>query len=129
MNRSGLLPLEKFAEPDLRPAAYPLRLTMHPMTSRSPKQETCGHTPQIGRYAACTPDHGAEARSRRSTNGIFQHLPFANGSSHELRYFLMPATDLEYGSRDDIAEPDSDVDRNGAMTVALERPPKKPQAG
>ena len=29
----------------------------------------------------------------RSVAGIFQHLSFANGSSHELRYFLMPATD------------------------------------
>lgn len=129
MNRSDLLPLKKFAEPDLRPATHQLSLAMHPMTSRFPKQQTCGLTSQIGRYAACASDHGAEAWNSRSTNDILQHLLIANGSSDELCCFLILTTDLEYGSRDDITEPDSDADWNGTMTFALERPPKKRQAG
>ena len=73
--------------------------------------------------------NGVEAWNRRSTNDIFRHLSFANGSCEERCFFLILTTVLEYGSREEIAEPDSGADWKGAMTVALERPPKKRREG
>lgn len=129
MDRSDLLPLNKFADPDLRPATHRLSLAMHRTMSRFAKHETRGLTSQIGRCAVTAPGHGAEGWSRRSTNYILRHRSIANGSSEELRCILILTGDLEYCSQDDIAEADSDVDRIGAMTAAWERPPKKHQAG
>ena len=62
-------------------------------------------------------------------NEILRHIPLANGFSDELRCFLILTADLEFGSRDDITEPDSDVDRSSAMIVVLNRLPKKRQEG
>ena len=129
MNRSDLSPLKKFTESDSRPSTHRLSLAMHRTKSEFPKQEPCGLMSQIERYAASAPSNGAEGWNRCPMNEILRHIPLANGSSDELRCFLILTTDLEFGSRDDITEPDSDVDRNSAMIVVLNRPPKKRQEG
>lgn len=129
MKRSDLPPLKKFTESDSRPATHRLSLAMHRTKSEFPKQEPCGLMSQIERYAASAPGNGAEGWNRSPTNEILRHIPLANGSSDELRCFLILTADLECGSRDDITKPDSDVDRNGAMVVVLNRPPMKRQEG
>ena len=129
MNRSDLSPLKKFTESDSRPSTHSLSLAMHRTKSEFPKQEPCGLMSRIERYGASAPSNGAEGWNRRPMNEILRHIPLTNGSSYELRCFLILTTDLEFGSRDDITEPDSDVDRNSAMIVVLNRPPKKRQEG
>lgn len=129
MNRSDLLTLKKFAAPGFLQATHRFSFAMHRTKSRFSKQQICRFLSQLERFAAYASGSGVEAWNRRSTNDILRHLSFANGSSDELWFFLVLTTVLEYGSRREIAEPDSDVDRSSAMIVVLNRLPKKRQEG
>ena len=125
MNRSGVLSLKNFVDMDLWQVAHQLSLTIYGMTTRFPKHETYGLVSQMRRCAVSVPSNIAEGWGRRSTKDFLRHLSIANGSLEELRYFLILARDLDYCSRDDVAEPMADVDRIGAMIAALERSLRK----
>lgn len=119
------MPLKAFTDMDLWQVAHRLSLTIYRMTNQFPKHEIYGLTSQMRRCAVSIPANIAEGWGRRSTKDFLRHLAIANGSIEELRYFLILAKDLKYCSQDDVAEPNSDVDRIGAMIAALERSLRK----
>ena len=119
------MPLKAFTDMDVWQVAHQLNLTVYRLTNPFPKHEIYGLTSQMRRCAVSVPANIAEGWGRRSTKDFLRHLSIANGSLEELRYFLMLAKDLEYCSQADIDEPNSDINRIGAMIAALERSLRK----
>lgn len=77
--------------------AHRLVIDVYRYTSKLPSRETYGLASQMRRAAISIPANIAEGFRRRGKNDKARFLNIAEGSLEESRYYLILATDLNYG--------------------------------
>ena len=84
-----------------------------------PKSETYGLIGQIQRAAVSIPANIAEGHGREHLGDYLRHLSVANGSLMELETHFLIAVDLEYLTRDQVAQAMSMTSEVGRMLTGL----------
>lgn len=78
--------------------AHEFVLCVYKLTSNFPKSELFGLVEQMRRAAVSIPANIAEGFTRRSKVEKARFMNIAEGSLEECRYYLILASDLDYGS-------------------------------
>ena len=86
-----------------------------------PKSETYGLIGQIQRAAVSIPANIAEGHGREHLGDYIRHLSVANGSLMELETHFLISVELEYLTRDQIAQAMSMTAEVGRMLTGLTR--------
>jgi four helix bundle protein len=84
-----------------------------------PKSETYGLIGQIQRAAVSIPANIAEGHGREHLGDYLRHLSVANGSLMELETHFLISVELEYLTRDQIAQAMSMTAEVGRMLTGL----------
>jgi four helix bundle protein len=123
-------PAKRFEELKVWQKAHALVLGVYRYSAVFPKSELYGLASQIRRAAVSVPANIAEGFKRRGRPDKVRFLNIAQGSLEEVRYFLILATDLEYGLCDHLKRQLGEVSRMlDAFTRTIESsitPPRKP---
>ena len=77
--------------------AHQFVLTVYPFTAKFPTTEVYGLVSQLRRAAVSVPANIAEGFKKKSKLDKARFLNIAQGSLEECRYYLILASDLEYG--------------------------------
>ena len=91
--------------------AHEFVLGIYALTTGFPKQETYGLSLQMRRAAVSIPANIAEGFRRRGKADKARLMNIAEGSVEECRYYLILASDLDYGDITDLAITLEEVDR------------------
>ena len=78
--------------------AHHFVLSVYRLSADFPKTETYGLTSQIRRAAVSVPANIAEGFKKRTLADKARFLNISQGSLEECRYYLILATDLDYGN-------------------------------
>ena len=82
--------------------AHELVLKVYGFTSRFPPTETYGLKSQLRRSTVSVPANIAEGFKKRGKGDKIRYLNIAQGSLEESRYYLILASDLQYGEPDSL---------------------------
>ncbi len=91
--------------------AHRLVIDVYRYTSKLPSRETYGLASQMRRAAISIPANIAEGFRRRGKNDKARFLNIAEGSLEESRYYLILATDLNYGKTASLMDLREEVSR------------------
>lgn len=94
--------LKSFKELEVWQKAHRLVLEIYRVTSSFPKEERFGIVSQLRRAAYSIPANIAEGFGPRSTKELLQCLAIANGSSEEVRHFILLSSDLNFLAKGDV---------------------------
>jgi four helix bundle protein len=86
-----------------------------------PKSETYGLIGQIQRAAVSVPANIAEGHGREHQGDYLRHLSVANGSLMELETHFLISVELEYVTRDQVAQVMGMASEVGRMLTGLTR--------
>ena len=86
-----------------------------------PKSETYGLIGQIQRAAVSVPANIAEGHGREHLGDYLRHLSVANGSLMELETHFLISVELEYVTRDQVAQVMAMASEVGRMLTGLTR--------
>jgi four helix bundle protein len=86
-----------------------------------PKSETYGLIGQIQRAAVSVPANIAEGHGREHLGDYLRHLSVANGSLMELETHFLISVELEYVTRDQVAQVMGMASEVGRMLTGLTR--------
>src|SRR5437870_5428279 len=91
------LPARTFRDLLVWRKAHEFVLAVYTFTASFPKQETYGLALQMRRAGVSIPANIAEGFRRRGKADKARYMNIAEGSLEECRYYLILASDLEYG--------------------------------
>jgi four helix bundle protein len=95
-------PARTFRDLVLWQKAHRFALGVYKFTALFPKAETYGLTSQFRRAAVSIPANIAEGFRKRGRADKVRFMNTAQGSIEECRYYLILATDLNYGANDKL---------------------------
>ena len=105
------IPAKSFRDLIVWQKAHAFVLATYRLTSGFPRQETYGLTSQMRRAAVSIPPNIAEGFRKRGKADKARFLNMSEGSIEEIRYYLILAQDLNYGTTGTLMESLEEVSR------------------
>lgn len=99
--------------------AHQLALEVYEATKKFPKEEMFGITSQIRRAAVSIPCNIAEGCGRYTSKDFANFLQIALGSTNEVDYLLLLATELVHLSADESTNLHEQINKIRAMNINL----------
>ena len=107
----GIEAARRFADLVVWQKSHRFVLLVYRFSASFPAHETYGLRTQLRRAAVSVPANIAEAFKRRTTADKGRILNIAEASLEEARYYLILATDLEYGDAAALSEQADEIAR------------------
>jgi four helix bundle protein len=100
--KGELLPAKRFEDLDIWKKAHQFVLDVYRLTESFPKHEIYGLTSQLRRASVSIPANVAEGFRKTSKAEKLRFYNISQGSLEECRYYLLLASDLDYGATNEM---------------------------